>query len=142
MEFFASVPVTLTVETLQRRLGIDQLPGWCASIDKVLESRNEKGAIYCIWGEFRIRREVIRDGLRFTLPGCPNALQWTVTAENGEVVVHLTINRQRHDADFIESIEQFVGDWKSGIVSAVGKDAPSGPSCRNGRCTDSFSGFG
>jgi hypothetical protein len=57
----------------------------------------------------------VRDGVRFTLPGCPNALAWTVTAEPEGVLVHCTINRTEHDPDFIESIETFVEDWRTGL---------------------------
>ena len=83
MEFYATAPVRLRAEDLQRHLRIDTLPQWCASIDKVLAHEGDRGNIYSVWGEFRIRREVIRDGVRFSLPGCPNARQWTVTAANG-----------------------------------------------------------
>ena len=30
-------------------------------------------------------------------------------------VIHLTINRTEHDQDFIDSIQQFVADWKTGL---------------------------
>jgi hypothetical protein len=141
MEFFAAVPIPFSTQALQHRLTIDRLPDWCASIDRVLESRHDKGEIYCIWGQFRIRREITRDGLRFTLPGCPNALQWTVTSEGGEILVHLTINRRNPDPDFVESIEQFIGDWQAGIEKAIAP-AAKGESCSNNRCNESFSGFG
>ncbi len=141
MEFYVAVPVRLSTQALQHRLTIDRLPQWCASIDKVLESRHDKGEIYCIWGQFRIRREIVRDGLRFTLPGCPNALQWTVTVEGEKVLVHLTINRQRPDPEFVETIEQFIDDWRQGIEKA-GVPAATAGSCANDRCGESFSGFG
>jgi hypothetical protein len=65
--------------------------------------------------------------VRFTLPRCPNALAWTVTAgiDTPEpVVVHCTINRAEHDADFIESIRLFVDDWRIGLERALGKSDP------------------
>jgi hypothetical protein len=62
-----------------------------------------------------LRPEPIRDGVRFTLPGRPNALAWTVTAKSEGVLVHCTISRTEHDPDFIESIETFVEDWQAGL---------------------------
>ena len=119
MEFFATADIRMHAPDLQRHVRINNLPEWCASISQVLESQGEKGNIYSVWGEFRVHREVIRDGVRFTLPSCPNALQWTVTVEGGapagKVVVHCTINRAEHAPDLIDSIRQFVADWKAGL---------------------------
>ena len=122
MEFFAHARVPFSVNGLQQFVRIDTLPEWCASVDRVLEHDGDRGSIYCVWGEFRVHREMIRDGVRFTLPGCPNALQWTVTADDiggGRVVVHLTINRAEHDADFVASMEQFVADFCAGLERHV-----------------------
>lgn len=49
---------------------------------------------------------------------CPDALAWTVVSNMegpGGVVVHCTINRCQPDADFSESIRQFVDDWARGL---------------------------
>ncbi len=123
MEFFATAAVQVRATDLQRQLAIGNLPHWCASIDKVLENEGDRGSIYCLWGEFRVHRELIRDGVRFSLPTCPNGLQWTVTVENsahsGQALVHCTINRREHATDFIESVERFVGDWKAGLEGST-----------------------
>ncbi|MFA7095351.1 MAG: hypothetical protein WC383_02570 [Gammaproteobacteria bacterium] len=123
MEFFAEIDFAVDEAALQRLLTIERLPQLCASIDSVLEDGGEQGRIYCVWGEFPVRREPIRGGARFTLPTCPNALAWTVTTglppAPGRVVIHCTINRREHDPDFIESIETFVQDWRQGLESAV-----------------------
>jgi len=119
MEFFATATVRTDVLELQRRLSISDFPRWCASVSEVFSDEGTRGEIYCVWGRFRVHREDIRDGVRFTLPGCPNALQWTVTTgqspEPNKVVVHLTINRCEHAPDFVESNQQFVADWVSGL---------------------------
>jgi len=119
MEFFATAAIPTSVSELQRRLTIATLPSWCASIDKVLSDEGTRGEIYCLWGKFRVHREEIRDGVRFSLPGCPNALQWTVTTgqqpEPRHIVIHLTINHTEHDKDFVDSNRLFVADWKTGI---------------------------
>ena len=119
MEFFSVTNIPTSAAELQQRLTISDLPRWCASIEKVLEAATTNGEIYCVWGTFRTNREEIRGGVRFTLPGCANVLQWTVTTElppdPQQTVIHLTINRNDHDSDFIDTIQQFVDDWKTGL---------------------------
>ena len=116
MEFFEEIEHSkLTVQTLQKRLSIRSLPHYCAAIDTVIKDNGDSGLIYCLWGEFSINREEIRDGLRFTLPNCPNALAWTITTSNDRTVVHCTIDKRSHDADFIDSIKQFIQDWGQGL---------------------------
>ena len=121
MEFYASAAIRTDAAELRRRLRIATLPQWCASIDTVLSDAGSHGEIYCVWGAFRLHREELNDGVRFTLPDCPNALQWTITTgqppEPDQVVVHLTINRVEHDAEFVASNRQFVDDWRVGLES-------------------------
>jgi hypothetical protein len=124
MEFFATAACALTPEQLQQRLTGPRLAEHCASIDRVLHWQDEQGEIYCLWGQFRVNRELIRDGVRFTLPYCPNALAWTITAEMdstgaNRVLVHGTINRSEHEPDFVESIEAFLDDWRAGLERLV-----------------------
>ena len=119
MEFFATTIIPASVADLQRRLTISELPRWCASIEKVLSDAKSSGEIHCVWGTFHTHREDLCDGVRFSLPGCPNAFQWTVTTGRPpnprHTVIHLTINRTEQDQDFIHSIQQFVNDWKAGL---------------------------
>ena len=119
MEFFATTTIPASVADLQRRLTISELPRWCASIEKVLSDARSSGEIFCVWGTFITHREELRDGVRFSLPGCPNAFQWTVTTghkpDPRQTVIHLTINRTEHDQDFINPIHKFVADWKAGL---------------------------
>lgn len=119
MEFLATTNLPATSADLQRRLTIVELPRWCASIEKVLSDEKTRGEIYCVWGTFDVRREELSHGVRFSLPGCPNALQWTVTTghqpDPQHAVVHLSINRTEQDQDFVDSIRQFVADWKTGL---------------------------
>jgi len=119
MEFFATTIIPASAQDLQRRLTIGELPYWCASIEKVLSDAKSGGEIYCVWGTFHVNREDMRNGARFSLPDCPNALQWTVTTghqpEPLHTVIHATINRTEQDQDFIDSIRQFVDDWKAGL---------------------------
>lgn len=119
MEFFATTNIPASVADLQRRLTISELPRWCASIEKVLSDAQSSGEIFCVWGTFITHREDLCDGVRFSLPGCPNAFQWTVTTGRPpnpqHTVIHLTINRTEQDQDFIHSIHKFVADWKAGL---------------------------
>ncbi|MDA8381982.1 MAG: hypothetical protein M0037_02700 [Betaproteobacteria bacterium] len=119
MEFFATIIIPATVEDLQRRLTISELPRWCASIETVLSDARSSGEIYCVWGAFRVHREDLSHGVRFSLPRCSNALQWTVTTGHQpnprHTVIHLSINRTEQDQDFIDSIRKFVDAWKAGL---------------------------
>lgn len=119
MEFFATTILPASVTDLQHRLTISALPHWCASIEKVLNDAKSSGEIYCLWGTFLIHREELRHGVRFSLPECPNGLQWTVSTGQPpdplHTVIHLTINRAEHEPDFIDSIQQFMADWKTGL---------------------------
>ena len=121
MEFFATTIISASAADLQRRLTISELPRWCASIEKVLSDAKSSGEIHCVWGTFHVHREDLCDGVRFSLPGCPNAFQWTVTTGRPpnprHTVIHLTINRTEQDQDFIDSIQKFVDDWKAGLVA-------------------------
>jgi len=119
MEAFATTNIPASVADLQRRLTIGELPHWCASIEKVLSDAQSSGEVCCVWGTFHAHREELRQGVRFSLPDCPNAFQWTVTTGHApdprQIAIHATINRAEHDQDFIDSLRQFVDDWKAGL---------------------------
>jgi hypothetical protein len=119
MEFFAKANISASAAELQRRLTISELPRWCASVEKVLGDAGTSDEIFCVWGTFRIHREILQNGVRFTLPDCPYALQWTVTTGNlpdpERTVIHLTTNRHDHDQEFLDTLRQFVDNWKTGL---------------------------
>jgi len=119
MEFFVSTNTLTSVADLQRRLTISELPRWCASIEKVLSDATSSGEIFCVWGTFHANREMMHNGVRFSLPDCPNAFQWTVTTghqPNPQLTyIHATINRVEQDQDFVDSLQKFVDDWKAGL---------------------------
>ena len=116
MEFFATLNSRVTLQDLQQQLRVESLSRFCASIYEVVSHENDRAEINTVWGVFDVRRECICGGVRFSLPGCPNAAVWTVTVNENEVTIHCTINRREHDADFIESLESFVNDWRQGLV--------------------------
>ncbi len=117
MEFFAQLEKTnLTPDNLKLSLTIASLADYNQSIDKVIEDQQIHGVIYCIWGEFQVNREELLEGVRFTMPACPNALQWSITVDSGGLLtVYCSINKQQHDEDFIESIKVFVQDQLNGV---------------------------
>ena len=125
MEFYKYVNVDIDVDRLQEIVTIRNLTQLCNSIYDIIQDDITKGKIYCIWGHFKINKEIIKNGVRFTLPNCPNALAWTITkervGESDKILIHCTINKSEHEPDFIQSIEQFVSDWKIGLESYYGK---------------------
>ena len=119
MEFFAIADKKVSVDILHARLDIASLPSWCSSISTVLSHRGNEGEIYCVWGQFKIHRELLLSGVRYSLTNCLNAVAWTITTgfppAPEKLVIHCTINRTQQDSDFTDSIEQFVQDWRIGL---------------------------
>jgi len=122
MEFFEELESQgVEIEAIKDLLRISALPGYCRSIDSVISENHNVGVIYCVWGQFNISREVIRNGVRFALLDCPHALAWTVTyhEDRNMLVVHCTIDDQEEGKEFIESIQEFVSDWGIGLGNAL-----------------------
>lgn len=122
MEFFKKLSVAdLNVTNLQHLLTIQNLPALCASIDTVISDRGNEGEIYCLWGEFNLRRDEIREGIRFSLLNCPHALAWTVTYDEAHqyLTIHCTIDETEQEKEFVDSIEAFATDWSQGITKAL-----------------------
>lgn len=121
MEFFAYADAHMSATDLQRYIRIQNLSEWCASVEKALSHSAERGSIMLVWGEYTLHQEVIRDGIHFTLPGCGNAMQWTITAEpkikGGLVTVHCTVNKTELESDYQAQLQRFVEDWKLGLES-------------------------
>lgn len=119
MEFFAELKnQDVPAAELHAHLTLARLPEFCSSIDAVLSALSPRlGEIYCVWGQFQVSREEIRNGVRFALLNCPHALAWTVTVhgESRAVVIHCTIDEREEQREFVESIEQFVADWARGL---------------------------
>jgi hypothetical protein len=119
MEFFTTADIRTTEQALRAALTIPSLPNYCASIERVLVTLGDRGRVYCVWGEFAVHRQDIRGGVRFTLPGCPNGLQWTLTTgfppAPHAVVIHCTISRTEQDPDFVDSLRTFISHWREGL---------------------------
>lgn len=122
MEFSREVHhAGLDINYLKGLLTIDKLTSLCASISTATPSSKNEGDIYCIWGAFSLRRDEIRNGVRYALVDCPHALAWTITYDEARqnLIVHCTIDKTHQDPDFIESIHAFVSDWSTGMSKAL-----------------------
>lgn len=111
----------LDIRDLKGMLTVGDLPQLCASIVSATSSGENQGDIYCVWGAFSVRRDEIRNGVRYALTECPHALAWTVTYDEAcqNVIVHCTIDKTHQDPDFVESIHAFVSDWSDGMRQAL-----------------------
>ena len=122
MEFFQKVPSeTLHLSHLKALLTIKNMPLLCRSIDKVISEQGNEAEIYCLWGAFNVRRDEIRNGIRFSLLNCPHALAWTITLKQAshQIVIYCTIDETEQDQDFIDTINAFVKGWTHGIRHAL-----------------------
>ncbi len=119
MEFFRTVSLLATEQELQQQLQVNSLSRFCASIYEIVSHEKDQAEVSMLWGLFEVRRECIRGGVRFSLPNCLNAVAWSITISSDdevhEITVHCTINRKQQDADFVESLEDFVEDWRQGL---------------------------
>lgn len=121
MEWFITANANLPASELQRQIRVDNLGEWCPAppaIDAEAGQRVPSG-----WAALGVHREVIRDGLRFTLPGSANALQWTLTAgahaRSGTVNVHCTLNTPAAGAATVAALERYMADWCAGLEAGA-----------------------
>lgn len=122
MEYFKIADVSTTEEDIQKRIGLQNLESFCESVFPLNEGE-EICSIGGMWGEFTLRRDKIMGGVRFSMLDCPNALAWTITTgyppARDKVVVHLTINRERKQDEFVEEIQLFLTDLQVGLKSVL-----------------------
>ncbi len=121
MEFFEEIEESvLDIVALKTLLQISTLPSHCRSIDSVVSEDQNGGEIYCLWGQFNVSRELIKNGVRFALLNCPHALAWTITyhEDRAMLLVHCTIDDREVDTEFSESILLFMSDWRIGLSNA------------------------
>ncbi len=120
MEFFRIIDKQVTEELIQEEINPKSLEIFSESMFFLEEHEtNFKGAT--LWGEFLISYHKINGGVRFTLLNCPNALSWTITTgfppERNKIVLHSTINRTQKPIEFIEEIDEFLDEWKTGLLA-------------------------
>ena len=127
MEFLQEVHHPgLAIPRLKQSLTIKNLPNLCASISTAASRTENEGDLYCLWGSFNVRRDELRNGVRYALVDCPHALAWTVTLDEARehVIIHCTIDKTRPDPEFAESIRGFVADWADGVREGFRASAP------------------
>lgn len=117
MEWFCRVEPPLSQEEISARCRLRSLPEQCASIYKVenISADRLSARIECVWGIFTVVFTPIRNGVRYTLVNCPNALQWTITTDGGGTLIHCSINQETTDSDFADSIQQLMEDFRLGL---------------------------
>lgn len=117
MEWFSRITPLLPPDDLALLCKLPNLPRQCSSIYHIEEiSADSRSArIECVWGVFAISLTPIRNGVRYALTNCPNALQWTITTYKGESLIHCTINQESPDPDFSESIREFMENFRMGL---------------------------
>ena len=120
MEYFKIADVGSTEEGIHEKLTLENLELFCESVFPLDEGK-DICSIGGMWGEFTLRRDKIMGGVRFSMLDCPNALAWTVTTgyppAREKVVIHLTINRERKQEEFVEEIHEFLKDLQTGLQS-------------------------
>lgn len=114
MEFFRIIKTITTEQIIQSQLTLSNLDNISTEIFNLGEPKENEAYIGGIWGEFTLSKSIIKGGLRFSLIECPNALCWTITTgyqpDPEAIIIHLTINRQKKDEEFIAEIMDFLDD--------------------------------
>jgi len=118
MEFFRVVNIEIGEAEIQEKIRNLMLSEIHSDII-VLDGNDDFVRIGCLWGEFTLRRDKIKGGIRYSMLECPNALAWTITTgyppAREKIVIHLTINREKKQKEFIDEINEFLDGWETGI---------------------------
>ncbi len=119
MEWCHQLDRAIPEDRLAALCTLERLPGLCQDIYEVsAPSGPDQAEISCVWGVFETRRSRIRNGIRYELLSCPNALQWTVTTRHGATTLHGSINQLAPDQDFADSIGAFLDSFRQGLLAA------------------------
>lgn len=120
MEFFKIIYINTTEQEIQEKINLSTLNAFLSDMFVLEKTSDYSAHIGSNWGEFTLKYDKINGGVRFYLVECPNAFTWTITTgypqEMGKIVIHLTINRKEKEQKFIDEINDFIIDWKTGIV--------------------------
>jgi len=120
MEWLHELHPAIPVERLETLCTLAALPALCVDVYSVEPGHSpEHAEISCVWGVFATRRSLIRNGVRYELLSCPNALQWTVTTRNAVTTLHGSINQSEVDPDFATSLADFIDHFRTGLLAAA-----------------------
>jgi hypothetical protein len=140
MEFYGLADWQTTEREIQQIVRLENIPDFCESIYYLMESQGDLCKFDTFWGQFHLRREKINGGVRFTMPDCPNGLSLTITTgyppDPQKVFVHCTINRLEHDPNFLETLEDFVKHWVTGLEKCANRKTCNEQDFRNGNKED------
>jgi hypothetical protein len=119
MEFFRLIAIKTSETDIKKQINNNTISNLYPDI--IVLNGNEKSvSIGCIWGEFILQRDEIKGGIRYSMLDCPNALAWTITTgyppARDQIVIHLTINRQQKQQQFIDEINEFLDGWENGLL--------------------------
>ena len=118
MEFFEKVSIKTSEKEIRERITFDNLEKLSGSMFVMNHSRN-RAIVGTVWGEFTLQRDLIKNGLRFSLLQCPNAFTFTITTDHpphqNRILIHLTVNREGVDPEFLTELTEFAADWKTGL---------------------------
>ncbi len=118
MEWAYVLRPAIPAERLDSLCTLADLPTLCADVYELAEQTSaERAEISCVWGVFDTRRTRVRNGVRYELLSCPNALQWTVTTRDGETTLHGSINQMAPDPEFADSIRDFLEHFRDGLTA-------------------------
>ena len=117
MEWLHVLSPALSESNIHTHCTLQNLPQLCSDVYEVTASDADvrQGEINCIWGAFKIEVYPLKNGIRYALTGCPNALQWTVTTRHGETTLHGSINQTTPDPEFAETIESLLLHFYQGL---------------------------
>ena len=117
MEWCHRIEPPIEPERLEALCTLADLPALCSDVYELTgQTSDECAEVSCVWGVFDTRRTAVRNGVRYELISCPNALQWTVTTRKGKTTLHGSINSLDPDPDLAESIRVFLENFRDGLI--------------------------
>ena len=119
MENFRIIDVQTSANELQKRIRPETVAEFTETME-LMEYKGENFTSLTVFGDFfTFSYDHIKEGVRFTLLDCPNALSMTITTgfppECDKVIIHSTINRSEKQQEFIEEWQEFLDEWETGI---------------------------
>ena len=120
MEWFYIISPTMAEHQILQHCTISNLPQLCSDVYEIINTDNGRlGEISCVWGVFQIEAYPVKNGMRYALVSCPNALQWTITTRHDVTTLHCSINQAAPDPDFADSIRDFIENFHQGLQKSI-----------------------